>query len=313
MTQKERMQTILDGKSPDAPPHWELVFQIEDEVFGMDRPGRIEREGISDKKIENREIELNIDLMSRMVETYDWAAVYPVPFSLKSIDDIKKALGKQALVVSFEWDGVFWMPPGDKFVDFTVMLYEKPEQLHEEARRKCDRAKEWLKQMAGAGSDFFVLAHDFGFNEGPFVSPKHFSEFVTPYLTEIVQAVHDVGLKAILHSDGDLRAILDQLYSTGLDGYQSVDPQGKMDIKKVREEYPDWILMGNVKSSMLQDTDEDEIRESVRYCMRYGGVGKRYILSTSNCIFAGMPVESYNIMLDEYHRIVSAVEKGREY
>ena len=125
--------------------------------------------------------------------------------------------------------------------------------------------------------------------------------------------VHDTGLKAILHSDGDLRAILDQLYATGLDGYQSVDPQGKMDIKIVREAYPDWILMGNVKSSMLQDTVEEEIRESVRYCMRYGGVGKRYILSTSNCIFAGMPVESYNIMLDEYRRIVSAVEQGQEF
>jgi uroporphyrinogen decarboxylase len=158
--------------------------------------------------------------------------------------------------------------------------------------------------MADAGADFFCLAHDFGFNGGPFVSPDHFRQIVTPYLTEIVQSIHDMGRKAILHSDGDLRLILDQIHSTGIDGYHSVDPQGHMDIKKVRQDYPDWILMGNVKSSMLQETVEEEICRSVRYCMTYGGMGRRYIFSTSNCIFPGMPEESYRIMLDEYRKIL---------
>jgi uroporphyrinogen decarboxylase len=303
MTQKERMQTILDGGAPDVPPHWELVYQIEDQVFGLDRPGTKDEDG---------EIKLNIELMTKMVEVYDWAVVYPVAFSLKSLHEIKRELGSKALVAGFEWDGVFWMPPGDKFMDFTVMLFEQPDELHRQARLKCDKAKAWLKVLAEEGADFFVLAHDFGFNAGPFVSPAQFSEFVTPYLTEVVQSIHDSGLKAILHSDGDLRLLLDQLHSTGLDGYQSVDPQGSMDIKAVREEYPDWILMGNVKSSMMQDAVEEEIRASVRYCMKYGGVGKRYILSTSNCIFAGMPEESYDIMLDEYKQIITAVKEGRE-
>ena len=84
-----------------------------------------------------------------------------------------------------------------------------------------------------------------------------------------------------------------------------VDPQGHMDIRAVRERFPDWILMGNVHCGMLQDVNEQKIRESVRYCMEYGGAGKTYIFSTSNCIFEGMPAESYNIMLDEYHRMLA--------
>ena len=62
--------------------------------------------------------------------------------------------------------------------------------------------------------------------------------------------------------------------------------------------------MGNVECGMLQDTDEGKIRESVQYCMRHGGIGKRYVFSTSNCIFAGMPPESYRVMLDEYRRCI---------
>jgi hypothetical protein len=37
--------------------------------------------------------------------------------------------------------------------------------------------------------------------------------------------------------------------------------------------------------------------------MEDGGIGKPYIFSTSNCIFDGMPCESYRIMLDEYRRL----------
>ena len=310
MTSKERLQLILDGGVPDIPPHFELVYQIEDVVFGLDRPDAIDPLDLPEEEKLDRQIKLNIELQSNLVETYDWAAVYPVPFSPKAITELKKALGDKALIMSFEWFGVYWMPNGNEIMDFVVMLYEQPEELHRRAREKCDKAKEWLKQMADAGTDFFCLAHDFGFNEGPFISPEHFSEFVTPYLTEIVQSIHDMKMKAILHSDGDLRTILDQLHSTGLDGYQSVDPQGHMDIKVVREAYPDWILMGNVMSSMLQDTVEDEIRKSVQYCMTHGGIGKPYILSTSNCVFNGMPPESYYIMLDEYRKMIAPYVKS---
>jgi uroporphyrinogen decarboxylase len=84
-----------------------------------------------------------------------------------------------------------------------------------------------------------------------------------------------------------------------------------MDIKQVRELYPDWILMGNVACNLLQDPDKEKIRGAVRYCMTHGGVGKPYIFSTSNCIYNGMPPESYKIMLEEYNRILNECECRR--
>jgi hypothetical protein len=35
MTNNDRLQTVLDGGVPDAPPTWELVFQIQEEFFNM--------------------------------------------------------------------------------------------------------------------------------------------------------------------------------------------------------------------------------------------------------------------------------------
>jgi len=295
MTGKERLQLILDGQIPDRPPHWELVFQLEKAMLGMD-PAQVAE---ADRPA------FQLDVYHRLIDELGWAAVSG-GYDAAGVERTKTALGHKALVPAYEGAGVFWMPTGGDMMDFVVRLFERPEELHAEARQKCDNAKQFFKQADDAGADFFVLTYDFGFNDGPFISPQQFSEFVTPYLTELVASIHDLNKKAILHSDGCLTEIIDQLHGTGLDGYQSVDPQGHMDIQKVRQQYPEWILMGNVACNMLQDAVEEEIRESVRYCMTHGGIGKPYIFSTSNCIFNGMPPESYKIMLDEYARISAA-------
>ena len=104
----------------------------------------------------------------------------------------------------------------------------------------------------GKGVDYICINSDYGYNLGPFISPKMLAEFVTSCLAEIVDAIHQLGVKAIVYFDGDLRQILPQLGSTGLDGYQSVDPQGYMDIAEVKRIYGDCLsLMGNVQASLL--------------------------------------------------------------
>ena len=298
-TNKQRLETILAGGVPDFPPHFEIAFQLGKEFFGLDWQ-LVNGADYPSAEIREAAIEdWHIELQTRLVEEFDYAAVQP-PNSLAGIEKTKRALGDRALVLPHDWDGVFWMPGGDEIMEFVERLFCRPDEMHAEARAKCDAAKLRLRQQADAGADLFLLAYDFGFNKGPFISPDQFDEFVAPYLDEIVAAVHDMGKQAILHSDGDLNLLLDRIHATGIDGYQSVDPQGGMDIKAVRERFPDWILMGNVHSGMLQDTDEARIRESVDTCMRHGGVGKRYIFSTSNCIYDGMPPESYRAMLRAY-------------
>jgi uroporphyrinogen decarboxylase len=40
----------------------------------------------------------------------------------------------------------------------------------------------------------------------------------------------------------------------------------------------------------------------VRYSLRHGMPGGGYIFSTSNCIYTGMPLASYELMLDVWRR-----------
>lgn len=296
---KTRMETLLAGGVPDVPPTWELGFQIEKAFFGMDPDAVRSATYPSAEAKERAWWQYRAGVFERLVEELTWGAVRGGR-SPAEIEVTAELLRGRALIAAYDDVGVFWMPTGGDIMDFVVRLFEQPAELHQEAREKCDKAKRFFHEAVSAGADFFMLTYDFGFNNAPFVSPQHFSEFIAPYLAEVVAEIHGLGKRALLHSDGCLHGILDQIHATRVDGYHSIDPQGQMDIRAVREAYPDWILMGNVACNSLQDVHEDEIRASVRYCMEHGGIGRRYIFSASNVIYDGMPVESYRIMLDEY-------------
>jgi uroporphyrinogen decarboxylase len=307
MTSKENLQAVFNGTIPEKVPHFELVFQISEQVFGKSWSTK-EQFIKATKKEQDYLLEEYFELWGKIIDKYDWSAVQ-LPTSLygffdgEIIQKGKKRFGDKVMIYDFNGNGTFWMPTGSEMMDYYVKFYEEPEKAHKEAKIKMQNSIELAKKQIDQGVDFICINSDYGYNEGPFISPKMFEEFVTPYLTRIVCKMHEFGTKVILHSDGDLRLILDQLVSTGIDGYQSIDPQGHMDIAKVKEKYGDkLILMGNVQSSLLQDVDEGLIRKSVNYCMTHGKPNGHYIFSTSNCIFSGMPVESYDIMLDEYEK-----------
>ena len=307
MTPRQRLEAVFAGRVPDKVPHFELVFQIPEIAFGRPWPTGDDMQKATPAERDRLRGE-HFEICELILDRYGWAAMdfgtsLHGHFDGEIIPEARRRYGDRIMLYGFNGSGTYWMPSGGDMVDFAVMLFERPDEAHESARQKCDASIEFAKRQVDEGLDFICINSDYGFNEGPFISPKMFAEFVTPYLSEIVAAMHELGVPAILHSDGDLRQIIDQLVSSGLDGYQSVDPQGHMDIAEVKREYGDrLVLMGNVRTALLQEVDEAPIREAVSYCMTHGKPGGGYIFSSSNCIFTGLPLESYHIMLDEYER-----------
>lgn len=308
MTGKERLQAVFEGRIPDKVPHFELDFQLTKEAFGKSWPTDEQMAKASPKEREYL-LEEHFNIWEKIIECYDWAAIHLHTnlygyFEGKVIPEGCRRFGDRVMVYDFNGHGTFYLLPWEEMMDFAIMLYEEPEKLHEKAKKKVKISIELAKRQVDQGVEFICINCDYGYNLGPFISPQKFSEFVTPYLAEVVSGMHDLGIKVFLHSDGDLNSILDQLVSTGLDGYHSIDPQGRMDIAAVKNKYgKHLILMGNVQTSLLQEVNEPLIRESVRYCMTYGKPGGNYIFSTSNCIFEGMPLDSYHIILDEYEKM----------
>jgi len=112
-----------------------------------------------------------------------------------------------------------------------------------------------------------------------------------------------MGLYAIKHTDGNIMPILDQLVAARPHALHSLDPQGGVDMTEVKRRVGRQVcLIGNVHCGKLDTGTEEEVVESARYALRRGMPGGGYIFSTSNCIYTGMPLGRYELMLDVWRR-----------
>ena len=72
-----------------------------------------------------------------------------------------------------------------------------------------------------------------------------------------------------------------------------------MDIAAVKARYGDYIcLIGNVNCGLLDTGTDEDVVKSARYALEHGMPGGGYIFSTSNCIYTGMRLSRYELMLD---------------
>jgi uroporphyrinogen decarboxylase len=151
--------------------------------------------------------------------------------------------------------------------------------------------------------DGFCLCSDYCFNDNPFLSPAMFDEFITPYLAQLVAGYREMGFYVIKHTDGNIMPILDALVSTHPHALHSLDPQAGVDLGTVKELVGDKVcLIGNVNCGLLQTGTEAEVVADVRRALRQGMPGGGYVFGTSNCIYTGMDLSRYELMLSVWQR-----------
>lgn len=304
MTGKERMLKTLRFEEPDRPPHFEVMFELEYEAFGMRFPDRNSWAGIN-RVEKDRKIAECMAIYERIVERFGWDAL-AVFWPWSDPDGVvaaKATFGDDILIGSVVGGSIWSIESITDWVQFSVDLMEHPEVLHEEARRRNEGALEKFEELAGAGADFIHVVNDVAFNAGLFISPDQFRDLCIPYLAEQVARIKALGVIPFVHTDGNIMSVLYDYLSLGAACFQSVDPMAGMDIAEVKRRcHGKMALMGNVQCSLLQDGPREAIREASLYCLEHASPGGGYIFGTSNTIFPGMPLEHYEYMLEVYRQ-----------
>lgn len=302
MTGKERILKTLRFEEPDRPPHFEVMFELEQEAFGMQFPDRNDWAGAGASRKEQM-VGSCMEIYEKIVETYGWdgLAVFWPWSDPDGVVAAKRTFGEEILIGSIVGQTVWSIEGMTDWMQFSLDLVERPEQIHEVAKQKSATAMETFDKLIDAGADFIHLVNDVAFNAGPFISPAQFAEFITPYLFEQVAHIKTRGAIPFVHTDGNIMPVLDDYLSLGAACFQSVDPMAGMDIAEVKKKcHGRMALMGNVQCSLLQDGPKAAIRESALYCLEHAAPGGGYIFGTSNSIFPGMPLENYEYMLDVF-------------
>ena len=305
MTPREAAIAALKLQRPDAlVPHCELEFQLAEHLWGHDKRSLRghDLEGVTGTQRQDM-LKQNAENWIEIAKRYQWNIItglhwLPAEDQYRSFEYIRELSGDTYMISAFA-DGTFSIPDGNSMVEHVVWLTEKTDEALEAAERNAQDAIHFAKAATQAGAEVFFMCADYCFNDGPFLSPNMFRQFVTPYLAKVVAAIHEAGAFAVKHTDGDIMPILDQLVSTGIDGLHSIDPMAGVDIAEVKRLYGDKVcLFGNVNCAVVQAGTPAQVRESAEYCLEHGGVNSGgYVFTTSNCIFSGVPIENYEAML----------------
>ncbi|MEL7567565.1 MAG: uroporphyrinogen decarboxylase family protein [Dehalobacterium sp.] len=143
-------------------------------------------------------------------------------------------------------------------------------------------------------SPVFFICDDIAGSNGIMFSPTWLSEKLFPRLKTIYQPAREAGLKCCYHSDGNLDRVLDILVKdVKIDGLNPIEPFAGMDIRKVRANYPNLMLFGNVcvvsalTRGKVQDV-EREVKGLLKDIAPSGGL----FLGSSTEVDDSMPVEN---------------------
>ncbi|HEY3284474.1 MAG TPA: uroporphyrinogen decarboxylase family protein [Armatimonadota bacterium] len=141
---------------------------------------------------------------------------------------------------------------------------------------------------------------DLGFRSATLISPADLREFVLPGHRLMAQMSHDAGRPYLLHSCGNLEAILgDLLDDVCIDGKHSFEDTVEL-VTDAKARYGDRIaLLGGLDVDFLCRASEAQVRDRVRHTLAVCQPGGRYCLGTGNSVANYIPLNNYLAMLDE--------------
>lgn len=310
MTHRERfIRTLKCEEIGGRVPHFELVFFLTMEALGKVHPqhrdfGQWNQMSYNEKKLQINDI---ADTYIDTAKKYDHSAIFvQLPGHFGGVDNVQwllEAIREKSgdeYYLMMHGDPTWAIPDGDSMVDFAVRMLEEPEELNDESARRVEECLDFARKLDEKGHllDGFTLCSDYCFNVNPFFSPEQFDELIVPYLKGVIAEYRKMGYYTIKHTDGNIMPIVKQMADCKPDAIHSLDPQGGVNLRKVREIVGDKIaLVGNVNCGLLQTGTEEECDEDVRRSLREGMAdGKGYIFSTSNCAYTGLALSRYERM-----------------
>jgi uroporphyrinogen decarboxylase len=184
-------------------------------------------------------------------------------------------------------------------MDMTVALYEDPDLILEMSEKLCEFWTRSSILAAELGIDAVFIANDMGMNYQTIISPEYLRSFFLPQFAKQVLETKKAGVKVILHSCGNVRAILDDLVAGGIDCLNNIQTAAGMDIREIKKTYGDRLaLMGNVDATqVMTSNDPAVIEEAVIETIRAASPGGGHILATDHSFHEGIPLENIDIFL----------------
>jgi len=239
------------------------------------------------------------------LDGYPW----PDPCRADLLDDARTTIASQGA-------GYFLMP------NLGMCLFERAWSLRGFDNVLLDMSDrvEWLEDLldritaiqvalarrfVNAGVDGGYLGDDYGAQRSMLFSPRMWRRLMKPRLARIVEVFSGAGLPIILHSDGDIKAILPDLVEIGVTTLNPVQPEVLDPVWLEREYGRKLSFYGGISTqSTLRTGGASLVRSATLDCARsLAPSGTGLVLGPSHRIQSDIVPESVEAMLAAFREL----------
>ena len=227
----------------------------------------------------------------------------PTESELEIVRHVVGELGKTHFIMSAPLIGhrkLSYTVAGGVDVDneWWMQVYRDPDTFRDEFLADIDSVFDrGVVNAKREGIDGICFGFDFGFNQGPFVSPDHFRKAILPGLKARAEVVHRHGLFFLLHACGNNQQVMEMIVEAGFDAYQSIQPEEQPE--NYKRVYGDRItLWGGVPAGSLVLGTPEQVRRETEWALDKLGPGAGLILGTSHSVMPGATYENFMAMIE---------------
>ena len=187
------------------------------------------------------------------------------------------------------------------FETLSITMYTDPEMIHEMNEAVLKWTLDVIRlAIADGGVDCVQISDDWGGTNSLLISPDDFRTFFVPYFRRLVEGIKETGVPVIMHNDGRIWDVLDDLVDCGIDGLHPVERAAGMDLKKVKEKYKGKLTpVGNINNKItMASADPEDVRKEVLECIKEAGADGGYIIATDHSIHDLIPYENVKCLIE---------------
>lgn len=108
-----------------------------------------------------------------------------------------------------------------------------------------EQIRRWSLEQTG-----IWIYDDMACNDGPMFRPASFEKIFLPVYRRMIRAYKEAGARFVfLHSDGDIRPLVEMLVDAGIDGLNPLERRAGMDPLALRKAHPRLILTGGMDNT----------------------------------------------------------------
>lgn len=207
--------------------------------------------------------------------------------------------------------GVFelgcWLCGFDDFLMKMAIDPEFVEELFEIIWQYQKRVIELYYGKLGAYIHYTSSGDDFATQNGPFISPGMFREFIAPYLKKRISYTRQfTDAQFLHHSCGSVYMLIDDLIDCGVEILNPIQPKAaNMSPEILKREFGDRIVFhgGIDTQELLPFADAEEIREEVARVVEIMNQNGGYILAAAHNIQEDVDPKKLAVMLEAANKM----------